>query len=957
MQLNRLNLSFTDPALEAEFLNYNDYNARIFNRIGIGLSFMGWFILNIYFYLFFPQNFIKTTVAIAVFLYPIFTLTLLITFYRQYIKFYQLLSALSNCLAGLVFIYMGNYLLHYNLVTICGIISVIMFAFFILQLRFRIAVFTTLIYVIVFQFSVLLSPDHIVNNDTALLSLFVWVIEIVCIVGGYVKEWTGRRVFYQNKIIKQQKLIAEEATKAKSDFLANMSHEIRTPMNAIIGMAYLALKTDLSIQQRDYVEKIQSATQSLLVIINDILDFSKVEAGKMDIEKVDLTLDEILANLANLLNTAACQKGLELIFDYKSDVPQRLKGDPLRLGQILTNLTSNAIKFTREGEIIIKVETLLKEEQEVTLQFSVSDTGIGMTKEQQNKLFQAFSQVDASTTRKYGGTGLGLAICERLTTLMGGRIWVESEPNKGSTFFFTVVLGCSQRLENDLPMLSRENNKNIRILVIDENPVVLEIIMNMLESMGFAALGASSGKQGLAELNRNQDDGLDLMLIDWHTVHMDSMDSSQWRKIIDEIGPKPEVIMISNWNLSELADAASQLGINKCLAKPVTQSKLFDAVMGIFSAGKDKSLGNIRYGHAGLNLDPSEEIKGTKILLVEDNEINQQVAQEILHQRGLQVDIAENGLQALEKLEEAEYDIVLMDVQMPVMDGYEATKIIRSNPRWSNLPVIAMTAHAINEQRLKSNRAGMTDQINKPFNPNDLFAIIAKYIKTSDLPALQVCKSTEAEENTEDLLWPDMPGIILADGLARVDGNRSLYKKILLKFRTSNVDTIDKIKTALSIGDDKTAFRLAHTVKGVAAVLGAVQLADVAAELESVLIKGSIGVDDVLLVKFNESLKMVTEGIKVLEEMNAFEPKIKEQDEIKTDVYIDTIRPLLMELAQMLEIGSAKSMKQLDILGRYLSNTKVDKQFKQLKRDVDIFDMDKALKKLKAIAATLKISL
>ena len=367
MRLHPLNLSFADPALETEFLSYNDYNMRIFNRIGIGLSFLGWFILNIYFYVFFPQNFIQTTVAIGLVLYPVFLITVLATFDRHYVKFYQALSAVSNCLAGLDFIYMGNYLLHYNLVTICGIITVIMFAFFILQLRFRIAVLTTLTYVLVFQISVLLVPDTVVKkDDTALLSLIVWVIEFICIVGGYLKERTSRRLFYQNKMIKQQKQIAEEATRAKSDFLANMSHEIRTPMNAIIGMTYLAMQTNLSIQQRDYLEKIQTATHSLLGIINDILDFSKVEAGKMDIEEVDFTLDEILGNLANLLNANACQKGIELIFDYQPDVPQRLKGDPLRLGQILTNLTNNAIKFTSEGRIIVKVETLFKDEQTIT---------------------------------------------------------------------------------------------------------------------------------------------------------------------------------------------------------------------------------------------------------------------------------------------------------------------------------------------------------------------------------------------------------------------------------------------------------------------------------------------------------------------------------------------------------------------------------------------------------------
>jgi signal transduction histidine kinase/DNA-binding response OmpR family regulator/HPt (histidine-containing phosphotransfer) domain-containing protein len=955
MQLHPVRLSFTNPALETEFIGSNDLDMKAFNQLGIGLSFLGWLAITTFCYIYFPQKFIFVTAITAISLYPIFTITLVITRLPRYVEFYQPITALANCLAGLNFVYLGIYVLHTAFFTATGVITCIIFAFFILRLRIPYAVSATLVYIIAYQISLLITPHNAsippsthLDADIPILSFALWMNVSLCIVGGYFLERTTRRLFFTNKEIKQQKQIAEEATKAKSEFLANMSHEIRTPMNAIIGMSYLAMQTDLSIQQRDYLDKIQSSTQSLLGIINDILDFSKVEAGKLDIEEIDFTLDEILVNLSNLLNMNAYQKGIELIFDYKSDVPQKLKGDPLRLGQILTNLTNNALKFTNKGEIIVKVETLLREEQKVTLRFSVSDTGIGMTKEQQNKLFQAFCQVDASTTRKYGGTGLGLAICERLATLMGGKIWVESEQNKGSTFFFTVVLGYSQPQKADASTLPREEVKNIKVLVVDHNPVALKIITNMLESMGFSALGASSIKQGWALFDENRDNGLDFVLVDWHTADMDEADLSRWRKAIEKTGPKTDLVMISNCSLAELSDKASRFGIDKCLAKPVIQSKLFDAVMGIPSVGRrrQKSYAAIR----------SVDFKGTKILLVEDNDINQQVAQEILHRMDLQVDIAENGLQALKKLEEAEYDIVLMDVQMPVMDGYEATKRIRSNPRWANLPVIAMTAHAMNEHRLKSNRAGMNDQINKPINPNELFATIAKYVKTRDLPTAIASQSAQPVD-TAELRWPVIPGIILADGLGRVNGNRSLYKKILLRFRASNVDTTDKIKTALSIGDYKTACRLAHTVKGVAATIGAIQLAAVAAEMESVLIKGGIGVDDISLAKFNESLTSVTEGIKVLEESKNFDPGVKMRVETKTDVDADNLRPLLIELVQMLEIGSIKSMKQLDMLGRYSSITKMDKQFKQLKRDVDSLDMDNALKTLKTIAAALEISL
>lgn len=950
LNLHPVSLWFLDPALENEFIKSNDTEMKIFNQFGIVLSLLAWLGVCLICYILYPEEFFFVTVTTAVCLYPVFAAVMIVTRFPARVKYYQPITALANYMAGLYFIYLGNHVLHTDILTIAGEICCMIFAFFLLRLRFVYAVVGTLIYVAAYQVDLTFRAYHTpsaANLDIYILSFALWTLEFVCIAGGYVLERTSRKLFLTIKEIKQQTRIAEEAT-TKSEFLANMSHEIRTPMNAIIGMTYLTMKTDLSIKQRGYLEKLQSSTHALMGLINNILDFSKVDAGKLETENIDFSLDDIFINLANLLGMNAREKGIELIFDYTADVPQRLKGDPLRMGQILINLTNNALKFTREGEIKVKVEVMAKEEQTVTLQFSVSDTGIGISAEQQNKLFHAFSQVDASTTRKYGGTGLGLVICERLTTLMGGRIWVESEPNKGSTFFCTVVFGYGQSLKNDRPPVPNGDNKNIRILVIEKNPVVLKILMNMLESLGFAAFGAVSMQQGWAELKRDQDTGFDFVLIDWHTADMDSMDLSRWRKFLDGIG-KTQVVMLSNGNLPELVLKAERAGVIKCLTKPIIPSKLFDAVAGIFSD-------NDKYPVTDPDLDASKS-KGMKILLVEDNEIKQRVANELLCQMGLEVDIVENGLGALMMLEEVEYGMVLMDVQMPGMDGYEATRRIRSNPRWSNLPVIAMTDHAITGHRLRANRCGMNDQINIPINPHELLVVIAKYINIKGLPAHASGKSVNEFENTEDLPWPDLPGITTAEGLSRMSGNQNLYKKILLQFRASNVDTIDDLETALTISDHMTACRLAHTVKGVAANIGAVELAVVAAELESALMTGCIGVDDILLAKFVESFTEVTDSIKKLEELNA-ELKIKNQDDdVKADIDPDAIRALMIDLAQMLEIGSSKSMKQIEMLGKYLSNSQMDKQFKQLKNDVDIFDMDKALERLKAIASGLNISL
>ncbi|MBL6080476.1 response regulator [Belnapia sp. T18] len=736
---------------------------------------------------------------------------------------------------------------------------------------------------------------------------------------------------------------AEAANMAKSMFLANMSHEIRTPMNAILGFSHLVLRTELTPKQHDFLLKIKTASGTLLGLINDILDFSKIEAGKLSLEAAPFNLRQSLDGIIGIAAERAEEKGIGLRVRIDPAVPQQLLGDSLRLGQVILNLLTNAVKFTDRGEVTLSIGSRPGPEDGLLLEVAVTDTGIGLTEEERARLFRPFTQADSSTTRRFGGTGLGLAISRQLVEMMGGRIEVDSRPGQGSRFHFTVQLHAVAELAAPEP-LPLEELQRLRILVVDDNPASREVLQAIFAGWSVPVDLAASAAEGLSALETRaaQGEPYDLVLLDWKMPGMDGIEAARRIREDGRFGASPAVMLVSAHGRQEVLAEAQTAGIAAFLVKPVDPGMIQDVIQSLFSS-RVRAQPSPVAARTEASRKVAAALRGNRVLLAEDNEINREVAVELLGDAGLHVEIAENGRVALEKVLAAEgrFAAVLMDVQMPEMDGIEATLAIRHRFNAEQLPIIAMTAHAYAQEKQRCLDAGMNDHIAKPVDPALLVAALDRWLKPS--AAAQAPVMPAVAPVAQDGLPDTLPPFDLAAALNRLNGKRALLRKLIVDFGMRFAGAVTELRRAFGRDEWQEARRIAHTLRGVAGSLEIRDVAEAARLLEDAAqARRSEGVE-ALLVRLEQAMEPALAAARGLASPAAQAAAAESAD-------MAALQPIIAELRGLLQRRSLRARKVLEALEAAFGAG--SSELGPLKEAVAVLDFNRAIGLLDGLACS-----